>query len=102
MICWNVRRLNKYARCLEVGARLRKLQVSCLTLLETHVKANNSKYVRKRLGYEWEFINNYETHNNGRIWLAWNPNVWNVKHIEKTDELIHIRVYANNGTSLVT
>ncbi|XP_058756016.1 uncharacterized protein LOC131629234 [Vicia villosa] len=97
MICWNVRGLNKHARCLEVGAHLKKLQVSCLALLETRVKINNSKIVRKRLGFDWEFIDNYEHHINGRIWLAWNPNIWSITPIEKTEQLVHSDVYTNTG-----
>lgn len=67
MICWNIRGLNKSARCLEVGANLKKHKVTYFALLETRVKLNNSSLVRKKLGYNWEFIDNYEHYNNGRI-----------------------------------
>ncbi|XP_058776934.1 uncharacterized protein LOC131651279 [Vicia villosa] len=97
MICWNVRGLNKSARCLEVGVHLKNLQVSCLALLETRVKANKSDSVRKRLGFNWDFIDNYECHINGRIWIAWDPNIWSIIPSEKTDQLIHSTVYNRAG-----
>ncbi|XP_058723318.1 uncharacterized protein LOC131595086 [Vicia villosa] len=89
MIVWNVRGLNKHARCLEVGAHLRKLQVHCIALLETRVRNKNCGTIRKRLGFQWEFIDNYEHHNNGRIWLAWNPVEMKVIARDKSDQLIH-------------
>lgn len=98
MIFLNIRGFNKNARCLKVGAHFKRLQVSCLALLETRVKVDNSSIVRKKLGYEWEFIDNYEHPNNGRIWLAWSPGVLCVTNIEKTYQLIHCGVYACNGT----
>ncbi|XP_058746230.1 uncharacterized protein LOC131619107 [Vicia villosa] len=97
MICWNVRGLNKTARCLEVGVHLKKLQVSCLALLETRVNANNSETIRKRLGFNWDFIDNYDHHMNGRIWLAWDPNIWSIIPSEKTDQLVHSAVYTKAG-----
>lgn len=40
MISWNVRGLHKRSRYIEVGAHLKKHQVSCFALLETRVKIN--------------------------------------------------------------
>ncbi|XP_058783939.1 uncharacterized protein LOC131658687 [Vicia villosa] len=97
MICWNVRRLNKSARCLEVGAHLRKQKVICLALFETHVKMNNCSQIRKKLGFNWEYTDNYDCHTNGRIWLAWNPLVWSMTIIEKSGQFIHTEVYAKQG-----
>ncbi|XP_058751354.1 uncharacterized protein LOC131624433 [Vicia villosa] len=68
---------------------------SLLALLETRVKLNNRNLVRKKLGFEWDFIDSYEHHNNGRIWLTWNPNIWNMKAIDKTDQLVHAEVFSN-------
>ncbi|XP_058741550.1 uncharacterized protein LOC131613927 [Vicia villosa] len=34
----------------------------------------------------------------GRIWLAWNPNIWSITPIEKTEQLVHSDVYTNAGT----
>ncbi|XP_058771902.1 uncharacterized protein LOC131645245 [Vicia villosa] len=97
MICWNVRGLNKSARYLEVGVHLKKMQVSCLVLLETRVKIGNSESIRKKLGLNWSYSDNYEYHVNGRIWLGWDPNVWSIIPSEATDQLIHSSVYTKEG-----
>ncbi|XP_058767824.1 uncharacterized protein LOC131641534 [Vicia villosa] len=97
MICWNARGLNKTARCLEVGVHLKKMQVSCLALLETRVKASNSESIRKRLWLNWDFSDNCDHHVNGRIWLAWDPHMWSIIPSEKTDQLIHSAVYTKDG-----
>lgn len=38
MLGWNVRGLNKHARCMEVGSHLKNNKVSCAALIETRVK----------------------------------------------------------------
>ncbi|XP_058776449.1 uncharacterized protein LOC131650760 [Vicia villosa] len=73
------------------------MQISCLALLETRVKASNSESIRKRLGLHWDFSDNYAHHVNGRIWLAWDPHIWSIIPSEKTDQLIHSVVYTKDG-----
>lgn len=71
MITWNVMGINKRARHMKIIAHIKKINVSYVALLETRVNSNNSSAIRKRFGDEWCWLNNYEKHQNGRIWLLW-------------------------------
>lgn len=51
------------------------------------------------MGLNWEFTDNYEHHNNGRIWLVWNPEKLKIATLEKSEQLIHNEVYDKQGKS---
>ena len=72
IVSWNIRGLNKRARSREIGARLSRLQPRIAILVETRVKEKNAGKCRKVLGQQWQVIDNYEKHENGRIWVLWN------------------------------
>ncbi|XP_058723365.1 uncharacterized protein LOC131595109 [Vicia villosa] len=74
MISWNIRGLNKQARCSEVKPHLRKFQGRIGTIVITI------------------------THPNGRVWLMWKPNIWDVKVIKETDQVIHSVMYMKDGS----
>lgn len=59
---------------MEVIGHLKKLQVNCVALLETRVKIKNIGPIRKIMGDDWNYIDNYNYHKNGMIWLMWKPN----------------------------
>lgn len=42
MISWNIRGINKRARCNEIDAYTKNKKVSCIALIETRVKMNNA------------------------------------------------------------
>lgn len=69
IVTWNVRGLNKIARHNEIGAHLGNMKVSCVAMLETRVKENNANKVRRVFGVNWNWIDNYEHHLNGIIWV---------------------------------
>lgn len=89
IVTWNVRGLNKRARHIEIGSHLRKMEVSCVALLETRVKENNANKIMRILGNNWSWTNNYEHHINGRIWIIWKNDDIEIKVMEKYDQLIH-------------
>lgn len=47
-------------------------------ILETKVKAPNAPPISKKINKNWQWLYNYDHHYNGRIWVGWNPNVWDI------------------------
>lgn len=93
MLTWNVRGLNKKSRHNEIWAHLKTLGVSCIALLETKVKKNNATKVRQIFGHDWDWLDNYDNHPNGRIWLMWKRNEMSIKVCDRSDQHIHVNFY---------
>ncbi|XP_058776932.1 uncharacterized protein LOC131651274 [Vicia villosa] len=64
---------------------------------ETIVKSGKADNCRKRLGNNWNVINNYKHHDNGRIWIVWDPKRVNLEEITMTEQMIHCRMYNVRG-----
>ncbi|XP_058782827.1 uncharacterized protein LOC131657446 [Vicia villosa] len=97
IISWNVRGLNKAGKCREIAARLKKLNPDFGILVETRVKFSKKDSIRNKLGGHLSFIDNYQSHENGRLWIFWNPNKVCIKTIKVSDQFIHFSVYKPNG-----
>lgn len=93
IISWNVRELNKGARNREVSSHLSKIHPYIDILVETRVKERHKENIRKVIGNNWIYIDNYNDHVNGRIWLMWNSKNVDIKRRSSTNQLIHCGVY---------
>ena len=101
IISWNVRGCNDIAKIREIGSRLFELNCAVAILVETRVKKDKSKKVRNNLGHRWHYIDNYDFHHNGRIWILWNPKQVEVRSVTGGTQFIHCGIYDLQGT-LVT
>src|SRR4051794_29237305 len=97
IISWNVRGLNKAGKCREIATRLKKLGPKIGILIETRVKVNKKDGVRNKLGGYWEFLDNYQSHDNGRLWIMWDKTKVCLKGIQYTDQLVLFRVDNASG-----
>src|SRR4051812_9779869 len=97
IISWNVRGLNKAGKCREIATRLKKLSPAIGILIETRVKYNKKDGVRNKLGGNWDFLDNYQAHENGRLWVMWDKTKVCLKSIQYTDQLVHFSVGNVNG-----
>lgn len=65
-------------------------------MLETKIKAKNEDEVRNRLMRQWEMVTNGCTSNKsepkGRIWLSWDPYMFDVEIINRAYQCIHCKV----------
>ncbi|XP_074296366.1 uncharacterized protein LOC141626478 [Silene latifolia] len=61
-------------------------------LVETKVKTININKVQAGLGYNWQFINNNDLKESGRIWLLWDPAIFKVDVLLKDVQVIHATV----------
>ena len=94
MVSWNVRGINKVARNKEVSSFLHSFNVPIVALLETRVKMHNAKKVRNKIGGSWNYMDNYDRHENGRIWLLWDHREVNLKLIQTDEQFIHVEIYS--------
>lgn len=70
---------------------IRNNNLSLIALLETHVKQENSQAIASFVapGFNWLF--NYDHHQNGRIWIGWNPAIWSIEALETHTQHISCR-----------
>lgn len=92
IVSWNVRGINNAGKSREVFQRLNKLNPVLAILVETRVKQQKAQNIRNKMGSKWQYLDNYEKHSNGRIWIMWNENKIRVKMLENSDQFIHLEV----------
>jgi len=62
-------------------------------MLETRVKAEKFKKVSSLIFRDWSVINNNDdAAANGRIWIDWNPKIWDIKSCASCAQAIHCKV----------
>ena len=67
-------------------------KIGLIALLETHVKKENAAFISKLVAPRFCWIFNYECHQNGRIWLGWDPGVWSVSNVRIHSQHISCKV----------
>jgi exonuclease III len=84
----------------EVVKMVRRFKVSILCLVETRVKQENCLRIKAAMLPSWGLIHNYSSHQLGRIWVCWDPNVFSVMAVYINEQLITCRVSsASNNES---
>ncbi|XP_074318568.1 uncharacterized protein LOC141655383 [Silene latifolia] len=86
---WNVRRLNSLNKQKEIKWFLHNNNVGLFGLVETRVKSINWLKVRNNICSSWTICTNYSFHKGGRVWLMWNPQVFDVDVFDITSQTIH-------------
>ena len=76
---------------------LAKFSPSMVVLDETEVRPSKEYGIMKCLPKCWQVLNNYEFSNLGRIWIYWNPNIWQCQVYNKS--LQQITIIASNKDS---
>ncbi|XP_058764837.1 uncharacterized protein LOC131638301 [Vicia villosa] len=84
----------------EISSRLNLLKPDIVILIETRVKSDKAKQIRDKLHVHECYVDNYQYHDNGRIWISWNDNAIDVKVVKSSDQYIHCGIYDANGTLL--
>ena len=89
---WNVRGMNKRYNHKEIKLLLLQNKINMAGLIETRVKEKNMKTVLNGIVPGWKMINNYNGSPNGRIWLTWDDNWYEVKEITSSAQILHCQV----------
>lgn len=85
---WNVRGLNKTSHQDELINFIEVNKISFMSCLETKVKQGNSARVSRHVNKKWSWVFNYEHHDNGRVWIGWDPSIWHVSVQSKSSQHI--------------
>lgn len=98
---YNIRSLN--SKQAYVKEFLISNNLSFIALLETQVKENNAISISS-LAANWSWVFNSSDHHNGRIWIRWNPNIWNVSIIKSAAQIMTCSVtkLSSQSTFLVS
>ncbi|KAF3945629.1 hypothetical protein CMV_028016, partial [Castanea mollissima] len=71
---------------------IRDQRADLVYLVETKVRDRNGLQIKEALFPNWGFLNNYDNHELGRIWVCWNANIFHVLLVLKADQVIHWEV----------
>lgn len=66
-------------------------------MLETRMKMNNANKVRRIFGNNWNLLDNYDHHPNGRMWIMWKKCTIEIRMWESSDQFIHYEVLNSEG-----
>ncbi|XP_069143463.1 uncharacterized protein [Solanum lycopersicum] len=88
---WNMRGINKRYKQKEIKMLIQN-KVCLASLVETRVKNNKLSSVLRGIAPGWQVLHNYEDSANGRIWVIWNDNWYEVKKISSSAQMLHCQV----------
>ena len=98
---WNVRGLNTRIRRRDLRFMLRKYSASFVGLVETKVTSVNGDRVRSCFPSSWKSVNNNEYCDMGRIWVCYDPDVWDCQISLLGDQIITLDCHNKGGLSCV-
>lgn len=75
---WNVRGLNKGSHISDVCNFISCNNLSFVSLLENKVKLDIFSRVTTKINRNWQWVFNYDYHDNGRIWDGWGASIWDI------------------------
>ncbi len=61
------------------------------------MKSVNCERIARALNSEWSLVKNYDWSTRGRIWVFWDPRVWKVNVLSKSDQFISCYVSTVNN-----
>lgn len=97
---YNIRGLNNKQTFAKDFISLNKL--SLCAFLETHVNSDNASSISRFICPRFNWIFNYEHHSNGRIWVGFDPSLWQVDVISTSAQQITCMVlYLSSGVEFV-
>lgn len=87
---YNIRGLNK--KISFVKDFITNNNVGLIALLETHVKKESAKPISSMVSPRFSWLFNYDSHYNGRVWVGWDPNKWQVTSLLQGSQHISCNV----------
>jgi hypothetical protein len=87
--CWNVRGLNQPLKQHGIREFLSKNKVDIMGLLETKLNKSTLERMMVNRLKNWKVIDNFHTHQGGRIAIIWNPQRVDIRMVDCTEQVIH-------------
>lgn len=78
ILFWNVRGLNNNIRINDVKDAIQEKRLGLIGLVETKVRTENASRIARQISSSWSFLHNYLSDDHGRVWIAWNADVYAV------------------------
>ena len=72
-----------------------------VVLVETKIRPSKEYRIWKYIPKHWQTFNNYEFCALGRIWICWNPRIWQCQPYHKSLQQITIRGTNKGGFNLL-
>lgn len=95
ILTWNVRGFNASYKQSSIVTRLLSLHLDVICLLETKIKQQNFNKVVGRRFQQWDFLHNYASDQNGRIWVFWKRPA-KVRLVSECDQAISCLISINS------
>ncbi|KAL9243816.1 hypothetical protein vseg_017658 [Gypsophila vaccaria] len=90
---WNVRGLNDLNKQKVVKWFMYNNGVGLFGLIETKIKPSSLLKTNTSLCDGWSITTNCSWHKGGRIWVLWNPKLFDIQILEYGSQYIHMKVY---------
>ncbi|XP_059627007.1 uncharacterized protein LOC132269780 [Cornus florida] len=71
---------------------LRENKFSLVALVEARVRQGKAKKIQKKINPRWDWLDNYASHLLGKIWIAWDPMVFDVQLIKEATQVMFLKV----------
>ena len=76
-------------------------KLSLVCLIETRVSMIHKPLVLNSVFTDWEMLDNYNSHDLGRIWIGWDPRILKITKVFETDQIIHCNAHILEGNDRV-
>ncbi|XP_059629711.1 uncharacterized protein LOC132272614 [Cornus florida] len=94
---WNVRELNRRRMQLEVLSWLSKFSLALVCLVETRVQRAKFNLISNKIRANWQWCNNYDAVDGGRIWCGWDPLKFDIQIDDIQAQVILLKVKVRNS-----
>jgi len=91
-LCWNIRGINKRYKQKELKNWIARKKLQFVCLVETRVKVHKAEKIVNNLAFGWSSLHNYNQAENGRVWVLWDPNSYDVTMLIEEAQFIHCKV----------
>ncbi|XP_060195300.1 uncharacterized protein LOC132624555 [Lycium barbarum] len=92
MLSCNVRGLNGLNKQKEVRLLCNEQEVGLVGLLETRIKTNKVNMIVDSMFNGWHHHSNHASHYNGRIWIIWRPDWFDIDIVQEMAQAVTCRV----------
>ena len=83
-----MRRLNGPLKQAEVRRQISQFGVGLCGLVEIKIRRVNNERIFRTMFPVWNLINNNEWSTRGRIWVCWDPLVYEVERLDQNDRKV--------------
>ncbi|XP_074277664.1 uncharacterized protein LOC141601293 [Silene latifolia] len=89
---WNVRGFNNVNKQHIVKNFINRQNIGLFRLLETKINARNVGNISHNLFDGWCVTTNCHTHKGGRVWIIWQPSLFDLLVLQYNPQFIHAKV----------